>query len=264
MAGDTDMTKEEKLIIIDKIILTASSIDYSNGDLMTQCEDDAKSFVRNVIAKDSDWIKRINAIRWSVGIFTSSTPDSAFVNAWNSGKQEFVGVLNSIKTEVELYSNIDPSENCISDKLKSDKIFIVHGKNDAMKLAVARVITQLNLNPIILHEQPNKGRTIIEKFERLSANISFAIVLLSADDLMSDGKHRARQNVILELGYFIAKLGRENVIALYDTSSNEIEIPSDITGVLYEPYDKPDGAWQFELVQELQAAGFPVDANSLI
>ena len=144
----------------------------------------------------------------------------------------------------------------------SNKIFIVHGHNNEMKLAVARTIGQLGLLPIILHEQPNKGRTIIEKFEKLSEDVSFAIVLLSADDTMSDGKYRARQNVILELGYFIAKLGRENVVALYDTST-EVEIPSDITGVLYEPYDKPDGVWRFEVIQELKAVGFNVDANVL-
>ena len=88
------------------------------------------------------------------------------------------------------------------------------------------------------------------------------IVLLSADDTMHDGKYRVRQNVVLELGYFIARLGRENVVALYDTST-EVEIPSDITGVLYEPYDNPNGVWGFEVVQELKAAGFDVDANAL-
>ena len=199
-----------------------------------------------------------------MSIISSGTPKSSFVSAWNSGKTEFIGVLNSVRNEVELYTNVTSDSILPTKSIKSDKVFIVHGHNDVMKLAAARVITQLGLSPVILHEQPNKGRTIIEKFERLSADISFALILLSADDIMNDGKHRARQNVIFELGYFTAKLGRENVIALYDISDCEIEFPSDITGVLYEPYDKPDGSWRFEVVQELQAAGFAVDANSLI
>jgi len=131
-----------------------------------------------------------------------------------------------------------------------------------MKLSIVCLISQLELNPVILHEKPNKGKTIIEKFENHSENIGFAIVLLSADDIMRNGKCRARQNVILELGYFIAKLGRDNVVALYDAST-EVELPSDITGVLYEPYDNPNGAWRYKIVQELKEAGYNVDANAL-
>jgi predicted nucleotide-binding protein len=146
--------------------------------------------------------------------------------------------LNKKKSEIELYD--DQSANAKAG-IKSEKIFIVHGHNEEMKLTAARLIEKLGLKPIILHEQPNKGRTIIEKFERLTQDISFAIVLLSADDEKADGKYQARQNVILEWGYFIAKLGRENVVALYDesTESDSLEIPSDISGILYEPYDKP-------------------------
>jgi len=258
------MNRDEKICILDEIIQRANETTYSSRDEIVRCRDDAKSFVRNAVGKDSTWLDRIDKIRWSLSIVVSGTPESAFINAWNAGKTDFIGVLNSIRNEVELYSDAGPSKTLKSRGHKSNKVFIVHGHSDAMKLAAVRVITQLGLTPIVLHEQPNKGRTIIEKFERLSSDISYAIVLLSADDIMSDGKRRARQNVILELGYFIAKLGRENVIALHDTSAGDIEIPSDITGILYEPYDKPDGSWRFEVVQELQAAGFKVDANLLI
>lgn len=253
------MTNDQKLQILDDLIERAEKATYQSKLDMTSCKDDAKSFIRNVL-NDNTWIERINSISWSLGFFTTGTPDSEFVQAWNRGKQEFLGVLNSIKSEVKLYVDANPADQ---QKEITDKVFIVHGHNETMKLAVARVISQLGLTPIILHEQPNKGRTIIEKFERLSAEVSFAIVLLSADDMTSDGKYRARQNVILELGYFIAKLGRENVIALYDSLSSDVEIPSDISGILYEPYDNPSGAWRFEVVQELKAVGFNVDANSL-
>jgi len=253
------MTSEHKLQILNNLIDRVEKVTYQSSSDMVRCEDDAKSFIRNAISNDSDWIKRINSIRWSLSMFTDITPDSAFANAWNNGKKDFLNVLASIKSEIEIYSD---SQSISGQRTKSNKVFIVHGHNDEIKLAVARLVSQLGLTPIILHEQPNKGRTIIEKFEKLSEDVSFAIVLLSADDTMHDGKYRVRQNVILELGYFIAKLGRENVVALYDTSK-EVEIPSDITGVLYEPYDNPNGVWRLEVIQELKAAGFDVDANIL-
>jgi predicted nucleotide-binding protein len=123
-------------------------------------------------------------------------------------------------------------------------------------------MSKLGLDVIILSEQPNQGRTIIEKFEHY-ARVSFALVILTPDD--QGGRRgdmqqpRARQNVILELGFFIGKLGRERVAAL---ATSEIERPSDVDGVLYIPYDKA-GAWKYKLADELRAAGLPVDMNKL-
>lgn len=150
---------------------------------------------------------------------------------------------------------------------QSRKIFIVHGHDEEMKQTVARTVEKLDLKPIILHEQANGGKTIIEKFETNSNDLSFAIILLSPDDkgctansFPRAAKFRARQNVILELGYFIGKLGRDRVFVLNKNSSN-FELPSDIFGVLYTPYDIN---WKFELVKELKACGYDVDANKLL
>jgi len=71
--------------------------------------------------------------------------------------------------------------------------------------------------------------------------------------------NRARQNVILELGYFMGKLGRRRVAALY---SPDVELPSDIHGLGYIAVD-PAGAWTFRLSTELASAGFDVDLNKL-
>jgi predicted nucleotide-binding protein len=149
------------------------------------------------------------------------------------------------------------------------KVFIVHGHDDAMKEAVARTLTDLGLEPVILHEQPNKGRTIIEKFEDHS-DVGFAVVLLSADDMAYPTQHigkkpkprpRARQNVVAEMFFFFAKLGRGKVLALHKSADN-FELPSDIQGILYTPFDD-HGGWRMHLVQELRAAGYAVDANKL-
>lgn len=141
----------------------------------------------------------------------------------------------------------------------TNKVFIVHGHDEEMKVAAARLVSQCGLEPVILHEQPNKGRTIIEKFSDY-ADVGFAIILLSPDDELKDGSRRARQNVVLELGYFIGRLGRERVAVLY-RSDERFEIPSDFGGVLYTEYDS--GGWRYAIAKELKAAGFSVDLNKL-
>jgi predicted nucleotide-binding protein len=149
-------------------------------------------------------------------------------------------------------------------KQLSKDIFIVHGHDEAAQHAVARFITQLDLNPIILHEKPDGGKTIIEKFEH-HADVGFAVVLLTPDDVgypkddPSKVKPRARQNVVLELGFFLGKLHRPRVSALL---KGGIEIPSDYSGVLYTPMDDA-GAWKFKLATEIRAAGIEVDLNKL-
>lgn len=168
------------------------------------------------------------------------------------------------REETEI-SDIEAIEYTVSDlKEAFNKVFIVHGHEHGVKEEVARFIEKLGLEPIILHEQPNKGRTIIEKFEDY-ADVHFAIVLLMGDDFgkakdgSKDLRLRVRQNVILELGYFLGKLGRDKVCAVYE---NGVEIPSDYSGVLFVPLDK-SGKWKFDVVKELKAAGFDVDVNKL-
>lgn len=134
----------------------------------------------------------------------------------------------------------------------TNKFFVIHGHNDQIKLEVTRFIeTETGKKAIILHEMPNKGKTIIEKFENYS-DVDFAIGLWTADDIGSakseeEVKDRARQNVIFETGYFIGKLGRSKVIVLHD---KDIEIPSDYSGVIYIPLS---GNWKYNLEKEIDA-----------
>ncbi len=146
--------------------------------------------------------------------------------------------------------------------LDNRKIFIVHGHDGETKNAVATFLRSLGLEVIILHEQANQGQTIVEKFEKHS-DVGFAVVLLTPDDFGGSAKfpektqRRARQNVILELGIFIGKLGRQRVCPLYVKG---VELPSDIHGVLYVGYDQKR-KWQAELLKELIAAGIEVDST---
>jgi predicted nucleotide-binding protein len=122
---------------------------------------------------------------------------------------------------------------------ENKKIFIVHGQNEAKKFELKDFLAKLALDPVILHQQNDLGKTIIEKFEYYASQCAFAIVLLTPDDQTApsnssvEGKWRARQNVIMELGWFMAKLGRERVLLLHQ---GQLEIPSDILGVVYAPF----------------------------
>lgn len=146
----------------------------------------------------------------------------------------------------------------------SRKVFLVHGHDAGPREAVARYLAGLDFEPIILHEQVNQGRTIIEKFEH-HADVGFAIVLLTPDDEGSAkgqaaSRPRARQNVILELGYFIGRLGRERVVAL---KGGDLEVPSDILGVVWTEFDAA-GGWKVALGKELKAAGYEIDWNKAL
>lgn len=186
------------------------------------------------------------------------------------GKDRAIALLTQAKrrleTEIDREREIDARPVAIEQEKKavtSRKIFIVHGHDEAMREAVARFLAQIGFDPIILHEQANKGRTVIEKVEDHAGSVGFAVILLSPDD---EGcvkgerpQARARQNVLLELGYFIGSLGRARVCAL---KRGDIELPSDFGGVVFEAFD--GGEWKSRLGRELEAVGYEIDWNKVM
>lgn len=183
---------------------------------------------------------------------------------------ESITRLESIVERLELIPEpMDYSKNNNTNKSKkgisSKKIFIVHGYDEAAKESTSRFLEKLGLTTIILHEQPSAGRTIIEKVEYYS-DVTFAVVLLTPDDIAApkhkpeDSEARARQNVIFELGYFIGKLGRDKVCALY---KKDVAIPTDYLGVLYIEMDAKNG-WKLQLAKEIKQAGIEIDLNKVM
>ena len=144
-------------------------------------------------------------------------------------------------------------------------MFLIHGHDEGTKQKVARFLEKLGLSVVILHEQVNKGMTIIEKFENYAANAGFAVALFTPDDIgypmasEQNKQPRARQNVVLEMGFFVGKLGRSKVCLLH---KGAVELPSDILGVVYAPMDDSSG-WQLTLARELRAAGYDIDLNRI-
>lgn len=148
-----------------------------------------------------------------------------------------------------------------SDAPDKTKVFIVHGHDDAPRETLARFIEKQGLEAVILHEKASAGMTIPEKLIK-HGNVGFAVVLLTPDDVgraVSEtiDKPRARQNVILELGYFVGRLGRDKVCALL---KGDIEMPTDYVGVVYVKWDDA-GAWKMSLAKELDEAGYEIDFN---
>lgn len=172
-------------------------------------------------------------------------------------------ILNNIKENGLIKTQ--PTTQIIPETTKtiSNKVFIVHGHVDGEISQVSEVLLKLGLKPIILKDEASKSNTIIEKIERLSSDVGFGIVLYTACDIGGKGldslQPRARQNVLLEHGYLMAKLGRENTLAL---KKGDIETPSDIQGLVYTTMDEHK-AWQYKLVDELKLAGYNVSKDSI-
>jgi predicted nucleotide-binding protein len=173
--------------------------------------------------------------------------------------------LDSVRHQLDLYKAPATSESQ-DDSVSTptgDEIFLVHGHDGDTTLQVAQFIERVTgKRPIILHEKADSGRTVIEKFEAHASEAGFAIILLTADYLgkakgATDLNPRARQNVVLEFGFFMAKLGRGRVVALHETG---VELPSDIHGILYKPLN---GNWHTELARELNDAGIDIDFSKL-
>ena len=154
----------------------------------------------------------------------------------------------------------DPSPGAKVAPGHDGDVLVVYGRNSQIKEQVARFLMQVGLEPILLEEQAAHGRTLIEKLE-YHAQVAFAVVLLTADDVAAlasapgQVQPRARQNVIFELGFSVAKLSRERVCVLYEEG---VELPSDFCGVEYKPLD-PAGMWKVKLARELHAAGLKFD-----
>jgi len=185
--------------------------------------------------------------------------------AWTSDQALIDGCKNGlIATKLVFRSYLEEIEGGGTEYVEAqnsvamNRVFVVHGHDGELKHAVARLVEKQGLEAIILSEQANKGKTIIEKFEEHS-DVSGAICLFTADDLGRakndpDEQPRARQNVVFEAGYFMGKLGRARVVIIAESG---LELPSDMQGIVYT--DKNN--WEVDVLKELKVMGYPIDFN---
>lgn len=227
--------------------------------------------IEYTFGEDSQHAGTFKRIRYSLGVFSNHTPEYEFQEAYVHGLERANAILESMIEEIEEYwlDGVEASPQAdlpnVNEVPVSNRVFVVHGRDEAAKQTVARYLEGLELEPVILQEQPSEGRTIIEKFEEYAQSVGFAVVLGTPDDIgglvdePDNLQPRMRQNVVLELGYFAGKIGRKRVCALL---KGEVERPSDYDGVIYIPMDDGEG-WKLTLGRELRASGFAIDLNRL-
>ena len=232
---------------------------------------DVEVAVRNIYGRGSNQVEEFGNIRFTPTMVSHGpSRPIQLQEAFQRGLGAARALLLSMIDEIDEYG-VEGEEPILAPSMKSigrvttNEVFVVHGRDEGAKDTVARFLEAQGLQPVVLKEQPNEGRTVIEKFEHHAARVVFAVVLFTPDDAgslqgsTSEVQPRARQNVIFELGYFIGRLGRDRACALI---KGDVEVPSDYYGVLYIKMDDTLH-WKAELVRELKRAGFDIDANRI-
>lgn len=202
-------------------------------------------------------------------------------NVFETGRVSIQGKKTQLSQEVDGWERSEPAEStkaqpgievaapATADMGPDRRVFIVYGHDISSRDNLELLLHRMELEPIILENLPAGGDTIIEKLEHYlgeHGNVGFACVLLTPDDqgykvgMEEERQYRARQNVILELGMVLARLGRARVAIL---TKESVERPSDIAGLIYIAYKERVDEIRFDLVKELQNAGYSPRTDSL-
>lgn len=200
--------------------------------------------------------------------------DGAIANVYSSGKIVWQGKDTAIAQKVRgLYGSSERSIATVAAATSNEvvsqsnnKVFIVYGHDIECREQLELLLRRMKLEPVIIQNLPIAGDTIIEKLEA-NIDVRYACVLLTPDDeghptgQPKEKKLRARQNVILELGMFLVRLGRKRVAILH---KGALELPSDISGLIYIKFNKRVDEVKERLGAELQEAGFPINIKDLL
>jgi predicted nucleotide-binding protein len=191
-----------------------------------------------------------------------------YVEEFEKARAAIVGALKLCLESIQedTFGELRANRSVSTAAFLSNKIFIVHGHDEALKTDVERFVQQIGLEPVVLHRQPDKGQTIIEKFES-NSDVGYAFILLTPDEtaytkdqeLLRDAarkkEDRARPNVIFEFGYFVGRLGRDRVCCIHKPG---VVLPTDLDGLIYKPITKSVDEAAFSIMQELVAAGYKI------
>ena len=227
--------------------------------IIVQSEEKAEAFKENLINGLSK--KAITPSIYDLAISHYDQPTVNVIMNIKKDKEDDITAKVFDHVEKETHPKVRLAD---TDVVKNKRVFIVHGHDEAIEVKASQLIKDLGLEPVILHEESDKGQTIIEKLERCT-DVGFGIILYTPCDhggeMGSDSMMpRARQNVVFEHGMLIGKLGRGRVCALL---KGDIEKPSDISGIIYKTIDDK-GMWRIEVAKELDEAGYDVDMNKFL
>jgi len=260
-----EMLRQPKISVLeDKIEAPINTLVEEIPELQKHLVSKDSSFMPGIktIYSDAQFVDWKSRVQYQLQQMTSSKYITEILelldgfNGWHDEK-DFIELSSKLKTlSVEIDKGIYTRSG--GALMYRDKIFIVHGHNTDTRNNVELFLCRIGLSPIILSNEANLGRTVIEKFKDFS-DVSYAIILYTAcDEGKAKGatelKDRARQNVLFEHGYFCSKLGRDHVAALVE---HGVEIPSDLNGIIFISLDEPD--WKDKVKRELKATGIEAD-----
>lgn len=257
--------------LINNLILQFESLPFGNDAALDILRRRSFMILEIIFGESSKYLKDAKSISFHSPIHPCTEDSKNYL--WKIGKQKMINLLTIVKEDLTLSNELKSSKHshCSNEnKEYSNKVFVVHGHDEACKERLAHFLREFGLDPIVLHDQPNKGRTIIEKFEEEASDVGYAFVLMTPDDvgmekglfeqvLKGIGKeglcYRARQNVVMELGFFYGKLGRNRVCCLM---KGDVEKPSDFSGIVYLSFiNKVDELYR-DIIKELRASGYEI------
>ena len=250
-------------LIIDLETLVGNSKEDFSNEFWSEYETYLKTY--NNILKDLQ----------SLGFYKKMKPvepvpfsDQSFESGVSKQEQaklrEITNASDNLLRKVKLLLS-PPKSYTVNNQVRSNQIFVVNGNDNELKQEVIQTLEKLEVEPINLTEEANSKNKLITKVSE-HPNVSFAVVLVSPDDIAhskektaDESSYQATQNVIFELGYFLGKLGKQNVVAIYPPQKN-FNIPTEYEGILWIEHKV---GWYFKLINELKACNFDVDANKL-
>jgi len=260
---EVPLNLELKVARLQGLIDTAPK---ARGTGWSSWRNEASTLLRYFLGDDNEFYQRFQKLRFTPQVRNLNCPnrlaeEQAFVNGVAGAKSLLRAAIRELGLIDELGTNRRPPGG-----QGGNEIFVVHGHNEAFRLKVVDFLTTATgARPTVLLDQPNKAMTLFEKFEDAASRACFVVVLATADDIgraksAQDDNDRARQNVILEWGFFAGRLGRDRVAIMCE---QDVELPSDTSGLVYIPLD-PAGAWRFDLARELKAADIDVSLERVI
>lgn len=256
------MDLQRKIALLDKQIEDANNGYPANFE---SWKEETEVVLRTVMGEGSPILTKFTKVKYTPRVMYAGMDTSGYQPA---GIMKVVSILEAAKRELELAAEIETvvaQPTSAGNDPTGQRVFIVHGHDDARKHELARLLLAVTGDePVILHEEANRGRVLLEKFEQSAASTGYAVVLLTADDLgraksQAEDNPRGRQNVVFEMGFFFGAFGRERVAVLYEEG---VEVIGDVSGLVYIPLDG-SGGWKTKLATELDAAGIPTNWQAL-
>lgn len=229
-----------------------------------------KEEVRNILTGNGFEIREEKRTGNDLGTVYRLT-NGCIVNCWDTGK---VNCQGKNREEVEplllgTTGSINKANHLPAKSIaRNKKVFVVYGHDLNARTQLEAMLRRWELEPLILDQMVSSGQTIIEKLEEYTSQATFGIVLATPDDIgypkkdETQKRYRVRQNVVLELGMLLSKLGR-NKVAILLSQAEDMEAPSDIQGLLYMPFKENVEEAKLSLAKEMQNNGYTLDIAKL-